>query len=373
MVPGPATAVAFVRVLRAAGVPLSVQHSRRFAEGLDVVGWADAATVYWTARATLGIRPEAVPVFDAAFAAFFGAGAGTPVVVEAPPVEVVLALDAGADDASAAGPEPGSATAPVVTVRWSRTETLRDRDFASYSAAEHDELARLLADTRLAAGRRRSRRTRPQRRTTSRPDVRRTLRAALRTGGEPIARPGRTAVSRPRRLVVLCDVSGSMEPYARVLVRFLHAAVVGPGRVEAFVLGTRLTRVTRELDRRDPDAAIAAAARRVVDWSGGTRLGATLREFNDTWGLRGMARGADVVVISDGWDRGDPVLLGEQMARLARVTHRIVWVNPLKASPGYAPLAGGMAAALPYVDEFVEGHSLGSLDALVRVLEQVGP
>jgi uncharacterized protein with von Willebrand factor type A (vWA) domain len=369
-VPGPDTAVGFVRVLRAAGLPVSVHHSQRFVDGLGVVGWADAGSVYWTARATLGIRPEAVPTFDAAFTAFFGARTGTPVVVEAPPTEVVLALDTAADPDTVEESDGAPVGAPVLTVRWSAAETLRERDFATYSAAEHDEVRRLLADTRLAAALRRSRRSRPRRNAARRPDVRRTVRAALRTGGEPIARPGRVPAARPRRLVVLCDVSGSMEPYTRVLVRFLHTAVVGPGSVEAFGFGTRLTRVTRDLANRDPDVAIAAAARRVTDWSGGTRLGAVLREFNDTWGLRGMARGADVVVISDGWDRGDPAMLGEQMARLARVTHRIIWVNPLKASPGYAPLAGGMAAALPYVDEFVEGHSLGSLEELVRVLEE---
>jgi uncharacterized protein len=174
--------------------------------------------------------------------------------------------------------------------------------------------------------------------------------------------------TRPRRVVLLCDVSGSMEPYARALVRFLHAAVVGRARVEAFALATRLTRLTRPLSSRDPDAALTATADAVADWAGGTRLGEGLRAFNDTWGVRGMARGAIVVVLSDGWDRGDPSALAEQMARLRRVAHRVVWVNPLKAAPGYAPLAQGMAAALPFVDDFVEGHSLASLETLARVV-----
>ena len=170
--------------------------------------------------------------------------------------------------------------------------------------------------------------------------------------------------------MLICDVSGSMEPYSRALVRFLHAAVVGRGRIEAFALGTRLTRITRELSSRDPDAALARAARSVPDWSGGTRLGEGLRAFNDQWGVRGMARGSVVVVLSDGWDRGDPAVLAEQMQRLHRVAYRTVWVNPLKASPGYAPLAAGMAAALPYVDEFVEGHSLDSLQKLAEVISR---
>ncbi len=176
----------------------------------------------------------------------------------------------------------------------------------------------------------------------------------------------RETSTEARRVVLLLDVSGSMEPYARAFVRFLHAAVVSRGRVEAFAMGTRLTRITRELNSRDPDAAIGAAAHRVVDWAGGTRLGDGLRAFNERWGVGGMARGAVVVILSDGWDRGDPALLEEQMARLSRVAYKIVWVNPLKASPGYAPLAQGMAAALPYVDAFVEGHSLAALETLAR-------
>lgn len=167
-------------------------------------------------------------------------------------------------------------------------------------------------------------------------------------------------------MVFLLDVSGSMEPYSRALVRFAHAAVASrrSGRVEVFTLGTRLTRVTREMGRRDPEAALAAAAAAVHDWSGGTRLGSGLGEFNETWGVRGTARGAVVVICSDGWDRGDPDVMAAQMARLSLVAHRVIWVNPLKASPGYAPLARGMAAALPYVDLFVEGHSVSSLEGL---------
>src|SRR5205814_6438164 len=179
---------------------------------------------------------------------------------------------------------------------------------------------------------------------------------------------------RPRRGLSVCDVSGSVEPYARALVRCLQAAGSSRerGRVEACAMGPRLTRITRELSSRDPDAAIAAAARQVVDWSGGTRLGEGLRHFNDRWGVRGMARGAVVVILSDGWDRGDPEQLAREMARLSRVAFRIVWVNPLKAAPGYAPLARGMAAALPYVDDFVAGHSLASLEELARVVGAKG-
>ena len=169
--------------------------------------------------------------------------------------------------------------------------------------------------------------------------------------------------------MLLVDISGSMEPYARALLRFVHAAVIGRRQVEAFTLGTRLTRLTRELSTHDPDHALRAATGSVKDWSGGTRLGDGLGAFNDRWGVRGLARGATVVILSDGWDRGDPELLAEQMARLQRVAHALVWVNPLKVTPGYAPLARGMAAALPFVDHFVEGHSL---DALQRLAELLG-
>ena len=255
-------------------------------------------------------------------------------------------------------------------MRYSAREVLKHKDFAAYSHDEFAEARRLMADLRLAGALRRSRRLQPTRGRGTRPDLRRTVRRALRSGGEPV-RPSHLEPSdRPRRVILLCDVSGSMEPYSRALVRFLHAAVTSRqrGRVEAFALGTRLTRITRELSSRDPDSAIAAAARSVVDWSGGTRLGEGLREFNDRWGVRGMARGAVVVILSDGWDRGDPDDLAEEMARLARVAYRIVWVNPLKASPGYAPLARGMAAALPFVDDFITGHSLASLEELAEVV-----
>jgi hypothetical protein len=225
-----------------------------------------------------------------------------------------------------------------------------------------------MAHLRLIGSPRRSRRRVRTGRSHGRPDLRGTVRHALRSSGEPVRRAFTEPGERPRRLVLLLDVSGSMEAYARALVRFVHAAVVGRTKVEAFALGTRLTRITRELSNRDPDAAVATAASAVADWSGGTRLGDGLKQFNDEWGQRGMARGAIIVILSDGWDRGEPAVMAEQMARLSRVAFRIVWVNPLKASPGYAPLAQGMAAALPYIDVFVEGHSLESLETLAEVI-----
>jgi uncharacterized protein with von Willebrand factor type A (vWA) domain len=339
-----------------------------FAEALGVVGIARRESVYWAGRTTLVRRPEDVELYDRSFAAWWEH------VLDlsfASPVEreVVLAFDHEGDDTDA-GDDAEESDAPMMSVRYSRAEVLRQRDFAHYSPQEFAESRRLMEDLRMAGSMRRSRRMRPSRRTRGRPDLRRTVRRAILAGGEPIHRAFVEPAERPRRLVLLCDVSGSMEAYARGLVRFLHAAVVGRGRVEAFAIGTRLTRITRELSSRDPDAAIAAAAKRVTDWSGGTRLGEGLRQFNDEWGVRGMARGAVVVILSDGWDRGDPEVLGDQMERLHRVAYKVVWVNPLKSSPNFAPLARGMAAALPHVDEFVEGHNVASLEHLARVVSQ---
>ena len=347
--------MAFAAVLRGAGLDVPTDSVIAFATALGRTGLDEREPVYWAGRATLTRRPDDVRAYDAAFAAFWD-GVTVP------------------DDEPDAPDEPDEPepqeTVEVEVGPWSAVEVLRQKDFAAYTPGERDEAHRLIADLRVTAALRRSRRLRPARRGA--PDVAATMRDALRTGGEPVHRRYRGRTHRPRRLILLCDVSGSMEPYARALARFLHAAVSArkPGRVEAFALGTRVTRITRELaaHAHDPDAALAAAAHAVQDWSGGTRLGEGLRAFNDRWGARGMARGAVVVILSDGWDRGDPALLGAEMARLSRVARRVVWVNPLKASPGYAPLAQGMAAALPYVDAFVEGHSVASLDQLAKVV-----
>jgi uncharacterized protein with von Willebrand factor type A (vWA) domain len=366
--PGDRLAVAFTRVLRGAGLDVPVGATVQFARALARVGLERRTHVYWAGRATLVTRPEDIVTYDRAFDAFW-LGATHDAVAAEPTIPVILAFDTPADDSAAEAPAaPERDDAPVLSVRWSPREVLRQLDFAAYTAAEFAEARRLMADLRLAGALKPSRRRRPTRHARGTPDVRRTVRRALRAGGEPVRRSFVAPAEQARRLVLLLDVSGSMEPYARAFVRFLHAAVVGRRRVEAFALGTRLTRITRQLSSRDPDAAIRSAARHVVDWSGGTRLGEGIKAFADSWGVQGMARGAVVVILSDGWDRGDPELLAEQMARLARVAHKIVWVNPLKASPGYAPLAQGMAAALPYVDEFVEGHSLAALEELTEVI-----
>jgi uncharacterized protein with von Willebrand factor type A (vWA) domain len=364
---GIAIAIGFARVLRGAGLEVPVGATILFARALAAIDVADPDQVGWAGRAVFVIRPEDRDRYDRCFRAWFLDQPASTAAARREPDEVVLAFDQPGGSAADAD-EPLIADAPVVAVRFSRAEVLRRRDFATYTAAEHDEARRLMADLRIAGAQRRSRRHRPTGRGRGRLDLRRTLRRSLATGGEPIDRAFRAPTTRPRRVVLLCDVSGSMEPYSRALVRFLHTAVVARSRVEAFALGTRLTRLTRALATRDPDAALANAAARVADWSGGTRLGEGLRTFNREWGGRGMAHGAVVVIVSDGWERGDVTLLATEMERLGRVAHRVVWVNPLKASPGYAPLAAGMAAALPFVDDFVEGHSLASLEALVDVV-----
>jgi uncharacterized protein with von Willebrand factor type A (vWA) domain len=367
-------AVAFARVLRGAGLEVPVGRAVTFAEALTLTGVDRSGAVYWAGRTTLLARPEDIPAYDRAFNAFWR-GRTSLSLGASDPVELTLVLDTDDEAPPGEGEEPEESDGPTLVVRWSNQEVLRHKDFAAYTSAEFEEARRLMADLRLHGALRRSRRRRPSRKAEGRPDLRRTVRRSLRSGGEPIRRAFTEPGERPRRIVLICDVSGSMEPYSRALVRFLHTAVVGRarssgGRIEAFALGTRLTRITRELSSRDPDAALAKAARSVPDWSGGTRLGEGLRAFNDQWGIRGMARQSVVVILSDGWDRGDPALLAEQMQRLQRVAYKTVWVNPLKASPGYAPLAAGMAAALPFVDEFVEGHSLDSLQTLAEVISR---
>jgi uncharacterized protein len=362
-------AVGFARVLRGVGLNVPVSRVMNFVEALGRVGVEGRSSVYWAARATLIGDPEDLPMFERAFKVYWEGRVATGIEVEVPPVTVTLATDAPDDDDAPDGDdEADEADGPTLRVRYSEVETLRSKDFIDCTDVEMAELHKLMASLRFTSTTRPSRRLVASKRHTRRPDLGRTVRRALTTGGEPIRREFRDTDRRPRRLVLLLDVSGSMEPYARALIRFAHAAVVGRTRVEAFTIGTRLTRVTRELTSRDPDAALRAAAVSVHDWSGGTRLGETLRDFNDQWGVRGQARGAVVVVLSDGWDRGNPELLAEQMQRLHRVTHRLVWVNPLKHTPGYAPLARGMAAALPHVDEFIEGHSFDSLERLAEVI-----
>ena len=276
------------------------------------------------------------------------------------------------DTGSAAPPDDAPLTdAPAVRRVASAAERLRGRDFAELSAAELRQLVDLMREMSLAVPPRRTRRYR-RARDGKRPDLRGTLRQARRSGGEAIRLSRRAPRVRPRRLVVLCDISGSMESYARALLMLLyclHGGQVrgGQSRPEVFSFATRLTRLTPALAAASPDTMLAKAGEAAPDWSGGTRIGAAVKEFNDRYGARGMARGAVVLIISDGWETGEPALLGEQMARLSRIAHRIVWANPRTQSPRYRPEVGGMAAAWPYCDAVVSAHSLDALgDLLVR-------
>jgi uncharacterized protein len=256
-----------------------------------------------------------------------------------------------------------------VPAAWSDEELLREKDFAEYSDAERAAARALLVRLARRTPQRISRRTRGTRRRRDIHDLRATVRASLRHGGELLERRYREPAERPRRLVLVCDVSGSMAPYARMLLQYLQASVAARARVEAFVFGTRLTRVTRELAGRDPDRALARAADHVSDWSGGTRIGAALAELNREHGRR-IGRGAVIVVLSDGWDRGDPDELATEMARLRRCAHRVLWLNPLAADPRYEPLTRGMQAALPHVDHLLPGNSIASLEALASLMEE---
>jgi uncharacterized protein len=256
-----------------------------------------------------------------------------------------------------------------VPAAWSEAELLQHKDFAEYSEAELALAHRLL--TRLAhrGPRRLSRRTKATRRRREEHDLRATVRASLRHGGELFERRYREPAWRPRRLVLVVDVSGSMAPYARMLLQYTQACVQARRRVEAFTFGTRLTRVTRELAGRDPDRALRRTSDAVTDWSGGTRIGAALAELNREHGRR-IGRGAMVVLLSDGWDRGEPEELSEELARLRRCAHRVVWLNPLAADPRYEPLTRGMQAALPHLDRLLPGNSIASLEALADLMEE---
>ncbi|MFF4272568.1 VWA domain-containing protein [Streptomyces sp. NPDC001536] len=360
---GDAVLLGFARALRAAGVEASADRLHAFLRAVDELGPALRADVYWAGRLTLCGDRDDLERYERVFAAYFGTAERAGRVTSVPPPSRLrlVVRDASEPRTASAGDAEGPPTASLA----SPAEVLRHRDIAELAGADRDQLRRLLAAFALRGASRRSARRRPARR--GEVDPRRTVRELLRRGGEPgrLRRHART--ERPRRVVLLVDVSGSMAPYADALLRFAHAAARGP-RTEVFTIGTRLTRVTRELAHRDPDLAMAAVAAAVPDWRGGTRLGVLLREFLNRWGQRGMARGAVVVVLSDGWERGDPEVLAAQMRRLRRLAHRVIWANPRRARPGYAPLAAGMAAALPSVDAFVDGHSLAALESLAAVV-----
>lgn len=357
--------VAFAGALRQAGLTVPVDSVVHYVSAVDAVGIERRSLVYWAGRSVFVQRHEDIATYDRIFDSFWS---GQTQWSDAPLPPTDPLVEEG-DDAMSSSPGEEDLRLPMSVISYSDVDQLRHKDFSACSPEELEEIARLLREVRVHAARR-SRRMRRSKHHHGRHDTRATVRRGLRSGGEVARIMHREPSQRPRKVVLLCDVSGSMEPYSRALLRFLHIAVAGRGQVEAFALGTRLTRLTRQLSLRDPDLALTQASERVLDWSGGTRLGEGIGTFNDRFGVPGMARGAIVVILSDGWDRGDPGRLAREMDRLHRAAYQTIWVNPLKASDGYEPLARGMAAALPYIDQFVEGHSAASLDALVSVIAQ---
>ena len=358
----------------------------RFARALAIEPPATRAALYRMARTVFVSAHEQLPEFDRVFAAVFDGlvdPAGSRGDPNAPPLPGEARRRRGPSRAPVL-PEPRSGgAAPSVELSpppegeaeeertlplaaASSQERLAERDFAELDADELQTLRSLMRDLALAPPLRLTRRRRRDRHGRHL-DVRATLRASARTGGDPSRRVRRHRVERPRQVVLLCDISGSMEPYTRAFLQFLHACVGGT-RAEAFVFATRLTRLTRELRSRRPEVALERAAATAKDWSGGTRIGDALRHFNDHYGRRGLARGAAVVILSDGWERGDPDLIVREMERLRRLAYRIVWVNPRKAARDYEPLAGGMVAALPSCDAFVSGHNLRALEAVAEAI-----
>jgi uncharacterized protein with von Willebrand factor type A (vWA) domain len=364
----------FVRMLRRLGLPVTVDDTTTFVAALDRTGLADRATVKSAGRAVLARRREHQTLFDRAFDAWWQvnpAGARLP-----PAMGAIAARAQRRAELIAHRPGHGTPQAHEDDARtwpagaqqtWSERERLRHRDFAELSEDELRSLSDLMEALRFQTPRRRTRRTSADWR-GPRPDLRRTLRRSLRHGGEPIRLMRRERITQPRPLVVLCDISGSMSAYSRVLLQFLYAVARTGARVEAFAFATRLTRLTRQLRQRSVNDALRGATSAIMDWGGGTRIGEALRAFNWHWSRRVLRGGAVVLLISDGWDRGSPELLRTEIMRLRRSCHRLMWLNPLGALPGYEPLTAGLKAALPHVDDFLPFHNLVSLEQLAGIL-----
>jgi len=371
-----AAVVAFAGALRARGLHVGVARVELAVQSLASVDTGDREQAYWALRCALTSHADEIAAFDAVFAALWD---DEPQAIAAPAATAPAPGDPGqgspggrsAPPSSGEGPgedsEEDEEEASSAGMRWSAVERLRELDFRAYEADELARASRLIVELARMLPRRRSRRLRPAH---AGPylDRRATLRRAMRTEGHPVQLAWRRARSQPRKLVFAIDISGSMEPYARPLLMFLHAARQASRNVEAFAFGTRLTRLTDDLGGRRPDAVLERVSRAVPDWAGGTRIGENLKRLNDVWGRRGVTRGAVVVIVSDGWERGDLELLRSQMERIEGKAHTTIWVNPLAGDPDYEPLAAGMATALPYVDVFLPGHNLRGLEALAEAL-----
>jgi uncharacterized protein with von Willebrand factor type A (vWA) domain len=374
--PGLERLVGFGRLLRRRGLPVGTGRILTFCRAVAALDRIDRTGIYWAGRVAMVARKEDLPAYDAAFAEWFPSPQARDVMAMISgqdqrmgvPPELEVLLDRGVDEESwepAEGSEDGQTPVGVLA---SGAEVLRAKSFDELTEDERVQADHVIRALAVHLPTRRSRRYRPSP-YGRRFDQRRTLRASLRTQGEPFRRAWRDRRRRARPLVLILDVSGSMSAYSRALMQFGFAAMRAGRRVEVFCFGTRLTRVSRALARTEPDEALREVAAAVVDWNGGTRIGASLKELLDRWSQHVAMRGAVVVVCSDGLERGEPALLAAQVARLSRLAHRLIWVNPLKGSPRYEPLARGMAAALPHVDVFLAGHNLESLESLCGVLE----
>jgi hypothetical protein len=370
--------IGFGRDLRGRGLPVGTGRIVTFCRAAGALGVLERDDLYWAGRSSLISRPEDVEAFDAAFAAWFGTGFRLELPsLGAPPGEQAPDAMGGEGDAvddrvvarewhelEEEAETEGEASIRIVA---SAAELLREKSFGDLSEEERLRVTHLIRKLAVQLPVQHTRRYRAAP-SGARFDVRRTLRRSLRTQGEPFHRAWRDRGRRTRPLVLILDISGSMAPYSRALMQFAFAAMAAGRRVEVFCFGTRLTRVTRLLRTKDPDRALREIGHLVEDWEGGTRIGASLKELVEGWSQRASIRGAVAVICSDGLERGEPDVLRDQMAKLRRLVHKIVWVNPLKGSPHYEPLARGMAAALPSIDEFLPGHNLESLEELSRAL-----
>ncbi|HET9266224.1 MAG TPA: VWA domain-containing protein [Vicinamibacterales bacterium] len=368
--------VLFGRVLRRAGLDV---HTGRLIDAVRALAYVDLgrrADVHHTLAALLVHRHEDLVLFDRAFDAFWRKRGGhwgrsdlRALGEQRSGIKLRFTMPGFGEDGWDEQPQEPSEPLEVPRPTWSAREALRQKNFASYTAEEIAEASAAMASLAWNPGERRTRRWRIG--SGPSPDIRAALRRAGRSGGELIVLPRKARRRRPRPLVIIADVSGSMERYTRMLLRFVHALVRRRKSVEAFLFATRVTRITRDLKRERADEAVSAVARHVEDWAGGTRIGDALREVNRHWARRVLGRGPVVLLISDGWDRGDPALLSAEIARLQRSCHRLIWLNPLLGSPDYEPLTRGMRAARPFIDDFLPAHNLASVERLAAHLDNL--
>ena len=373
--------ILFGRLLRRLGIDVNPGRMIDLVQALEYVSIVERDDFYHTLRSLLIHRHDQLPLFDHAFQLFWRKHGGEAVKIDlvdavrrskSPEPKIVHRSPQQRDEQPPPQPDDGDEIQEIIEVvqTYSNQEQLRLKDFGDLSREEIESVRRFMAQLVWQLGQKRTRRFRPGR--NQRLDLRRLMRKNLRYGGELLELPTRQRKVKPRPLVIIADVSGSMQNYTRLLLYFVYSLLEGLSQnVEAFVFSTRLSRITRELHSRELDEALDRVARSVPDWSGGTRIGDALKTFNFQWARRVLGRGAVVILISDGWDRGDPDLLAHEMARLQRSCHRLIWLNPLLGSPRYEPLTRGMQAALPYVDDFLPVHNLASLEDLGRHLEKL--